>query len=103
MSTPEDLVTKWALDRLDIVSSGSIQADDAFKDFRQWCLVNNLEPLTPQLFGRRFTKVHAAMGGRKVRRHGRAYYVGAILHKQHIGPMPENRNRSGKNIVRAGA
>jgi hypothetical protein len=77
--TPDDLVTRWALDRLDIVNSGAIQANDAFQDFRKWCLAQNLEPLTSQMFGRRFTKAHAGMGGKKVKRRGRAYYLGAAL------------------------
>lgn len=75
----DDLVTRWALDRLDIVSTGMIQAEDAFRDFRDWCVSQHLQPLTPQMFGRRFTKVHAGMGGRKVRRKGRAYYEGAAF------------------------
>jgi hypothetical protein len=83
VNTPEDLVTRWALDRLDIVGSGSIPADNAFQDFREWCLVHDLEPLTPQMFGRRFTKVHANLGGKKVKRRGRAYYEGAALRKHH--------------------
>lgn len=82
--TPDDLVTRWTLDRLDIVSSGVIQADDAYRDFRQWCASQDLEMLTPQVFGRRFTKVHAGMGGRKVRRKGRAYYEGAALQEEKI-------------------
>jgi hypothetical protein len=81
-ATPDDLVTRWALDRLDVVSWASVQADDAFRDFREWCLVYDLAPLTPQMFGRRFTKVHAGMGGQKVRRRGRTYYLGAALQSQ---------------------
>ncbi|MGF1622225.1 MAG: hypothetical protein ACFCUR_16615 [Rhodomicrobiaceae bacterium] len=99
--TPDDLVARWALDRLDIVGSGSIQADDAFQDFRKWCLTHDLRSLTPQMFGRRFTKVHAAMGGQKIRRRGRAYYVGATLHN--VGATPKNQNRAGQKIERAGA
>jgi hypothetical protein len=74
---PHDLITRWALDRLDIVSSGMIQADDAFQDFREWSLVYDHELLTHQMFVRRFTKVHAGIRGRKVRQGGRAYYQGA--------------------------
>jgi hypothetical protein len=103
VKAPEDLVTCWALDRLDIVSSGSLQADDAFQDFREWCLVHELQPLTPQMFGRRFTKVHAGMGGRKVRRRGRAYYVGTALHRHHVEATPRNGNRSIQRIERTGA
>jgi hypothetical protein len=75
----DDLVTRWALARLDIVSTGMIQAELAYQDFRQWCSAHRHAALTPQMFGRRFTKVHASMGGRKVRRNGRAYYEGASL------------------------
>ena len=81
---PDDLVTRWALDRLDIVSSGTIQAEHAYKDFQDWCTKGHLQPLTRQMFGRRFTKVHADMGGRKVRRNGRAYYEGAALQDNSI-------------------
>lgn len=78
-NTPEDLVACWALDRLDIVSSGTIQAEHAYQDFRRWCLANDKQLLTAQMFGRRFTKVHAKMGGRKVKRRCRSYYEGAVL------------------------
>ncbi len=88
VQTPEDLVTRWALDRLDIVSSGAIQADEAFHDFCDWCHGHNLGPLTPQMFGRRFTKVHASMGGKKVRRRGRAYYLGAALPSKKVEAKP---------------
>jgi hypothetical protein len=84
---PDDLVTRWALARLDIVSTGAVQADVAYQDFREWCRAHRLAPLTQQLFGRRFTKVHAGMGGRKVRRHGRAYYEGAVLQEKAIAPV----------------
>lgn len=76
---PDDLVTRWALDRLDLVSTGMIQAELAYRDFCEWCSSHNITTLTPQLFGRRFSKVHAGMGGKKVRRNGRAYYQGAVL------------------------
>ena len=79
---PDDLVTRWALARLDIVSTGTIQADLAYRDFYDWCCAHRLAPLTPQMFGRRFTKVHAGMGGRKVRRRGRAFYEGAALQEK---------------------
>src|SRR5262249_36537850 len=80
--TPDDLVSRWALARLDIVSTGSIQADAAYQDFCDWCSVHGFAPLTSQMFGRRFTKVHAGMGGRKVKRRGRAYYEGAALQEK---------------------
>lgn len=76
---PDDLVMKWALTRLDIVSTGLIQADHAYQDFNAWCIAHRHAPITQQMFGRRFTKVHAGMGGRKIKRHGRAYYQGAAL------------------------
>lgn len=76
---PDDLVAQWALSRLDLVSTGLIQAERAYQDFREWCSSHHYATLTPQLFGRRFTKVHVGMGGKKIRRNGRAYYQGAIL------------------------
>ena len=80
--TPDDLVTRWALARLDIVTTGTIQADVAYRDFCEWCSAHRLVTLTPQMFGRRFTKVHAGMGGKKVKRRGRAYYEGTALQEK---------------------
>jgi hypothetical protein len=85
--TPDDLVTRWALARLDIVTTGTIQADVAYQDFREWCSAHRLAALTPQMFGRRFTKVHAGMGGRKVKRCGRAYYEGTALQEKLTSPV----------------
>jgi hypothetical protein len=62
---PEDLVTRWALARLDVISSGMLQAERAYNNFCDWCWAQGVEPLTPQMFGRRFTAVHASMGGRR--------------------------------------
>jgi hypothetical protein len=94
--TPHDLVTRWALARLDIVSTGTIQADLAYQDFCEWCSAHRLMALTPQMFGRRFTKVHAGMGGRKVKRRGRAYYLGAALQCQ------RNRSIRGAELANCG-
>jgi hypothetical protein len=85
--TPDDLVTRWALARLDIVTTGTIQADVAYRDFCEWCLAHRLVALTPQMFGRRFTKVHAGMGGKKVKRRGRAYYEGTALQEKLTSPV----------------
>jgi hypothetical protein len=85
-SVPEDLVARWALTRLDIVSTGRIQADFAYRDYCEWCSAQRVADLTPQMFGRRFTKMHAGMGGRKVKRRGRAYYEGAALQSQLNSP-----------------
>lgn len=77
--TPSDAVTRWAISRLDIISSGMIQAEHAYEDFASWCRREGKQPLTPQMFGRRFTVVHAHMGGKKIKRRGRAYYSGVSL------------------------
>lgn len=77
--TPSDAVTRWAISRLDIISSGVIQAEHAYEDFASWCRREGKHPLTPQMFGRRFTAVHAHMGGKKIKRRGRAYYSGVSL------------------------
>lgn len=77
--TPGDAVTRWAIARLDIISSGMIQAEHAYEDFASWCRREGKQPLTPQMFGRRFTAVHAHMGGKKLKRRGRAYYSGVSL------------------------
>ena len=78
-SPPVDLVTRWALARLDIINTGMLQAEHAYKDFCRWCDSQSAPALTPQMFGRRFTEVHAGMGGRKVKRRGRAFYSGVSL------------------------
>jgi hypothetical protein len=78
-SPPVDLVTRWALARLDIISTGMLQAEHAYNDFREWCSAQSVPILTPQMFGRRFTEVHAAMGGKKLKRQGRAFYSGVSL------------------------
>jgi len=36
---------------------------------------------------RRFTKVHAGMGGKKVKRRGRAYYEGTALQEKLTSPV----------------
>jgi hypothetical protein len=59
-----DLVTRWALARLDIFNTGTLQAEHAYKDFCHWCASQSTPALTPQMFGRRFTEVHAGMGGK---------------------------------------
>jgi hypothetical protein len=76
---PVDLVTRWALARLDIINTGMLQAEHAYKDFCRWCASQSAPALTPQMFGRRFTEVHAGMGGRKLKRRGRAFYSGVSL------------------------
>jgi hypothetical protein len=77
--TPADAVTRWALSRLDVLNAGRIQAEAAYKDFAEWCKGGGMEVCTPQMFGRRFTKVIAGMGGRKMKVNGRAYYEGVTL------------------------
>ena len=95
-------MTRWALARLDIVTAGTIQADAAYQDFCGWCSAHRLASLTPQMFGRRFTKVHAGMGGRKVKRRGRAYYEGTALQEKLTSPvvspsMWQARRATGRN------
>jgi hypothetical protein len=61
--TPTDHVTRWTLARLDVLNSGRIQAATAYEDFSRWCRGEGIDPLTPQMFGRRFTEVVESMGG----------------------------------------
>jgi hypothetical protein len=77
--TPDDLVTRWSLARLDVISSEMIQAEHAYEDFRDWCCAQGARALTPQMFGRRFTAIHKGIGGKKPKRQGRAYYSGVAL------------------------
>ncbi len=95
-SPPVDLVTRWALARLDIISTGMIQAEHAYKDFRQWCAAQSVSALTPQMFGRRFTEVHASMGGKKLKRQGRAFYAGVSLpapSASTVGPLQAEKGK----------
>jgi hypothetical protein len=87
--TPKDLVTRWAFARLDVISSGMIQAEHAYEDFCNWCSAHKVQPLTPQMFGCRFTAVHASMGGRKLKRRGRAYYSGVTLQGPPVFRIPD--------------
>jgi len=80
--TPKDLVTRWSLARLDVISSEMIQAEHAYEDFRDWCCAQGARALTPQMFGRRFTAIHKGIGGKKPKRQGRAYYSGVALQSQ---------------------
>jgi hypothetical protein len=82
--TPADLITRWALSRLDVLSTGRIQAEIAYQDFIAWCQAEDLNACSRQMFGRRFAEVVTGMGGRKVRINGRAYYEGVVLQR---GPV----------------
>jgi hypothetical protein len=96
-SPPLDLVTRWALARLDIINTDMLQADHAYKDFCHWCASLSVPALTPQMFGRRFTEVHAGMGGKKLKRRGRAFYSGVSLpppSASTVGPLKERRAKS---------
>jgi hypothetical protein len=80
--TPADTVARWTLARLDVLHEGRIQAERAYKDFKRWCADEGIEPCTPQMFGRRFTKIIEGMGGRKLKVNGRAYYQGVALQER---------------------
>jgi hypothetical protein len=77
--TPDDFIRWLALDRLDIVRSGMTQAEGAYINFCDRCSLRAFPVLTPQMFGRRFTKVHSNMGGTKQKRPARACYSGVSL------------------------
>jgi hypothetical protein len=96
-SPPVDLVTRWALARLDIISSGMLQAEHAYNDFRHWCTSQSVPALTQQMFGRRFTEVHAGMGGKKLKRQGRAFYSGVSLpglSTSTVGPLGQTKMKN---------
>lgn len=80
--TSADTVTRWALSRLDVLNSRRIQAELAYRDFREWCGDKGKEACTPQMFGRRFTQVIEGMGGRKKKVNGKAYYEGVALQER---------------------
>jgi len=57
-------------------SFGIIPARAAFADFCEWCVRNETEPSSMTAFGRVFTRDIEQVGGRKVKKRERAYYVG---------------------------
>jgi hypothetical protein len=77
--TPADMITRWAFSKLDVFGAGRIQAEVAYQDFIAWCQAEGLNACSRQMFGRRFAEVVKAMGGRKVKINGRAYYEGVVL------------------------
>lgn len=79
--TINDPVQAWALLRLDILASGAIPATEAYQDFSGWCVEAKIKPCSPTAFGRRFTTIHAAMGGQKIKRRDGTYYSGVSLQK----------------------
>ena len=81
-ATKPDAVSRWYLDRLDIISSGRIKADDAFRDFQAWCLETGVASCTQAMFGRTMTAVHEKMGGQKVKKRDATYYVGVALQER---------------------
>ena len=77
--TPADIITRWAFSRLDVLSTGRIQAEVAYLDFVAWCEADGIKACSRQMFGRRFAVVISGMGGRKFKINGRAYYEGVAL------------------------
>ncbi len=77
--TPADIITRWAFCRLDVLSTGRIQAEVAYLDFVAWCEADGIKTCSRQMFGRRFAEVISRMGGRKFKINGRAYYEGVAL------------------------
>ena len=77
-----DAVSRWYLDRLDIITSGKIKADDAFRDFQAWCLETGVASCTQAMFGRTMTAVHEKMGGQKIKKRDATYYVGVALQER---------------------
>jgi hypothetical protein len=82
IDAPADDVGRWTLARLDVLSSGRIQAAAAYQDFAAWCKTEGIEPCTLQMFGRLLTGIVEGMGGRKLKVNGRAYYQGVALQER---------------------
>lgn len=77
--TPADTITRWAFSRLNVLSTGRIQAEVAYLDFVAWCEADGIKACSQQMFGRRFAEVISGTGGRKFKINGRAYYEGVVL------------------------
>ena len=83
-STSDGAIKRWGLTRLDVDPGAEIPARAAYHDFCCWARTERIEPCSETRFGKEFTFRIIDLGGRKVKRRDRAYYVGVAL----IGAQP---------------
>jgi hypothetical protein len=73
-----DALDRWIQTRLNMDPAGSVAARDAYADFCCWARASGIEPCTETRFGRDFTARIINLGGVKIKRRDRAYYVGVV-------------------------
>ena len=78
-STSDGALERWVLTRLDVDPGAEIPARAAYDDFCRWARTQRIEPCSETRFGTDFTFRVGDLGGRKVKRRDRAYYVGVAL------------------------
>lgn len=78
MTSPEEAFSAWADFRLWPKTGGQIQASDAYRDYHETCLLNNIQPASEKKFGDLLTQKAAASNGRftKAKLGGKIYYQG---------------------------
>jgi hypothetical protein len=74
-----DALERWVQTRLKVDPAAEIPAREAYTAFCFWSRAEGLEPGTETRFGRDFTARIGELGGQKVKRRDRAYYIGASL------------------------
>jgi hypothetical protein len=78
-NTSDDALKRWALTRLDVDPGAEIPARAAYNDYCSWARTQRLEPCSETRFGTEFTIRVGDLGGRKVKRRDRTYYIGVAL------------------------
>ena len=78
-TTSDGAIKRWSLTRLAVDPGVEIPARAAYDDFCRWARTQRIEPCSETRFGTEFTFRVRDLGGRKVKRRDRAYYVGVAL------------------------
>jgi hypothetical protein len=78
LSSRGDALDRWIQTRLNVDPGGSVPARDAYADFCRWARSSGIVPCTETRFGRDFTARIIHLGGVKIKRRDRAYYVGVV-------------------------
>ena len=78
-TTSDGAIKRWGLTRLDVDPGAEVPARAAYDDFCRWARTQCIEPCSETRFGKEFTFRVGDLGGRKVKRRDRAYYVGVAL------------------------
>jgi hypothetical protein len=68
-------------------ASSERRTSHAYDDFCRWARTQRIEPCSETRFGTDFTFRVGDLGGRKVKRRDRAYYVGVALSEAQTPPL----------------